>query len=194
MVGITAVYVIATIYIWRANSKSAEATREQLEESKRQFRETQRLEVMPYLQFEDCDSTANYSLKLVLVSGDTEGGSYVLKARLKNIGHGTAKNITYIWNSLTASYDRGSFPIKALQAGDENFIKIHFAVPRNKPDNLKASFELSFSDLLENQYTQTIEFVFGYSGHQFCLKEHTTYQPNLIQSKNSAIEVKIYER
>lgn len=42
MVAITAVYVIATIAICWANIKSAKATREQLEESKRQFDENNR--------------------------------------------------------------------------------------------------------------------------------------------------------
>ena len=37
MVLITFIYVVATIEICRANIKSAEATKEQLEESKRQF-------------------------------------------------------------------------------------------------------------------------------------------------------------
>ena len=42
MVGITFVYVVATIFICRANMKSAEATREQIAESKRQFEEESR--------------------------------------------------------------------------------------------------------------------------------------------------------
>lgn len=42
MVIITAIYVVATIYICRANIRSAEATREQLAESKRQFEEGNR--------------------------------------------------------------------------------------------------------------------------------------------------------
>ena len=42
MVIITAIYVVATIFICRANIKSAEATREQLAESKRQFDEDNR--------------------------------------------------------------------------------------------------------------------------------------------------------
>lgn len=50
MVGITLVYVIATIAIWFANHKSARATEKQLIESKRQFDEIKRLEHMPYMQ------------------------------------------------------------------------------------------------------------------------------------------------
>lgn len=42
MISITAIYVIATIFICVANFKSAKATREQLAEQKRQFDETNR--------------------------------------------------------------------------------------------------------------------------------------------------------
>ena len=42
MVIITFVYVIATIFIWKANTISAKATKDQLEESKRQFEESQK--------------------------------------------------------------------------------------------------------------------------------------------------------
>lgn len=47
MVGITGIYVIATIFICVFNARSDKATREQIAESKRQFEETKRLEYMP---------------------------------------------------------------------------------------------------------------------------------------------------
>lgn len=50
MVLITFIYVVATIEICRANIKSAEATKEQLEESKHQFAENERLQMMPYFE------------------------------------------------------------------------------------------------------------------------------------------------
>ena len=58
---ITAVYVIATILICRANIRAANATREQVEESKRQFEETQRLQIMPFLQIEIRNTSSNYA-------------------------------------------------------------------------------------------------------------------------------------
>ena len=48
MVVITAVYVIATIFICMANIKSAKATREQLAEAKRQYEEDHR----PYISYQ----------------------------------------------------------------------------------------------------------------------------------------------
>ena len=65
MVGITAVYVIATIFISVANIRSAKATREQLAESKRQYDDKRSLEVMPYIQVESIDERLfDYRLSL----------------------------------------------------------------------------------------------------------------------------------
>lgn len=50
MVVITAIYVIATIAICVFNYKTAKAANLQIQESKRQFDETRRLQIMPYLQ------------------------------------------------------------------------------------------------------------------------------------------------
>ena len=86
MVGITAVYVVATIFISCANIKSANATRDQLTESKRQYEDKKRLEIMPYIQFEQTKDNANHELNLVLDSGDELTGEYILLVRMKNIG------------------------------------------------------------------------------------------------------------
>ena len=50
MVGITVVYVIATVFICWANFSSARASKAQVEESKRQYEETKRLQIMPYFR------------------------------------------------------------------------------------------------------------------------------------------------
>ena len=55
MVWITLVYVLATIFICWANFKTARASKEQLEESKKEHDESVRIEIMPFLQFELCD-------------------------------------------------------------------------------------------------------------------------------------------
>ena len=133
MVGITAVYVIATVFICIYNGRSAKATREQVSESQRQYEETKRLEMMPYLQFESTDHSPNYEMNLVLVSGDLRNGTYITILRVKNIGYGTAKDISYIyeWNNCSEKHNRSDFPVKALQSGDEQYIKINFALPQH---------------------------------------------------------------
>ena len=60
MVGITLVYVIATIAIWFANHKSARATEKQLTESKRQYEDKKRLEIMPYFEVQICNNISDF--------------------------------------------------------------------------------------------------------------------------------------
>ena len=66
MVIITFIYVIATVFIFIANNKSAKATREQLEESKRQFKESQRLSVLPFISAKIGDTVYPKGIQLPL--------------------------------------------------------------------------------------------------------------------------------
>lgn len=166
MVLITFVYVVATVEICRANIESADANRDQLAESKRQYEDKKRLEIMPYLQFEKIEKTtfpANYELNLVLDSGENRTAHYVLVLRMKNIGIGTAKDIvyTYQWDNCTQSHDRGSFPVQALSSNESQVIKIVFAHQVGTPDNREACFILRYRDLLENKYVQHFSLKFN---------------------------------
>lgn len=162
MVGITAAYVIATIFICIFNGKSAKATREQVAESKRQYEDKKRLEIMPYIQFERTKVTAEYEMNLILDSGDGLTGTYVLLTCMKNIGNGTAKDIayTYEWDNFTKKHDKGAFPIQALSSGDSQRIKIDFTHTIADIKERKACFYLRYRDLLENEYTQKVYFKF----------------------------------
>ncbi len=162
MVGITAAYVIATIFIYRANIKSANATREQLVESKRQYEDKKRIEIMPYLQFEQTRNKAEYELNLVLDSGDRLIGEYVLTLRMKNIGNGAAKDIAYFyeWDNREKSADRGAFPVPALSSSENQSIRISFAYKLDEKEERIACFLLRYRDLLDNYYTQETLFRF----------------------------------
>lgn len=174
---VTAVYVIATIFICYANLKSAKATREQVTESKRQFEEARRLEIMPYLQFESYDGLSDKTLDLILVSGDLEGGKYIEKLSIKNVGLGTANNIAWVWNWFNGSLDKGDFPVKALRSGEIENLKIAFVLPKGKYGQTKASMVLKFEDLLGNCYSQTIEFNFTHTENGLRLKNYTNNPP-----------------
>lgn len=81
LVVITAIYVVATIYIMRANQKTAEISKQQIDESKKQFDESRRLQVLPYLQIHISDvivdekhnnkPIVNVSLKQTKTEGDS---------------------------------------------------------------------------------------------------------------------------
>ena len=182
MVGITAVYVVATIIISCANIKSANATRDQLTESKRQYEDKKRLEIMPYIQFEQTKDNANHELNLVLNSGDKLTGKYILLVRMKNIGNGTAKDIayTYQWNNGANTHDRGAFPVRALSSGESQTIKVVFFHTVEKRAERSACFVLRYRDLLENAYTQKLNLRFTRnSSATLKLVEFTTSSPVL---------------
>ena len=182
MVGITAVYVVATIFISCANIKSANATRDQLTESKRQYEDKKRLEIMPYIQFEQTKDNANHELNLVLDSEDELTGEYILLVRMKNIGNGTAKDIayTYQWNNGANTHDRGAFPVQALSSGESQTIKVVFFHTVEKRAERSACFVLRYRDLLENAYTQKLILRFSRnSSATLKLVEFTTSSPVL---------------
>lgn len=182
MVGITAVYVVATIIISCANIKSANATRDQLTESKRQYEDKKRLEIMPYIQFEQTKDNANHELNLVLDSGDELTGEYILLVRMKNIGNGTAKDIayTYQWNNGANTHDRGAFPVQALSSSENQTIKVVFSHTVEKRAERSACFVLRYRDLLENAYTQKLILRFSRnSSATLKLVEFTTSSPVL---------------
>ncbi len=88
MVIITTIYVIATIFICKANLKSAEATKEQLEESKRQFEQNKQ-------QFEEQKRWFEETNRPFI------GCEYILKnrafcgIRFYNYGSKPASNVTF---------------------------------------------------------------------------------------------------
>ena len=190
MVVITAIYVVATIYISRANIKSADATREQLVESKRQYEDKKRLEIMPYIQFEQTKDKANHELNLVLDSGDKLTGEYILLVRMKNIGNGTAKDIayTYQWNNGANTYDRGAFPVQALSSGESQTIKVDFSHTVEEGAERSACFVLRYRDLLENAYTQKLNLRFTRnSSATLKLVEFTTSSPVLTPKEEANV-------
>lgn len=162
MVGITAVYVIATIFICRANIKSANATREQIAESKRQFEEAQRLQIMPFLQIEIRDINS-FDLTLDL-DVDNAGSEVVYNACtvLRNVGLGAATNIIYSWEIRENSFSNcGEFPINAVQQGDSYSLLILMNGKENCNIPRKAVLTLEYMDMLGKSYEQRFLFDFG---------------------------------
>lgn len=187
MVVITAVYVVATIFICCANLISAKATREQVTESKRQFEETRRLEIMPYFRFESSSGfLADHTFNLALVNGESKYGFEERSFSVTNVGKGTAKEITCIWNNLGGNSVQISNSITALQSGEMQKLKMVFALPSDKPENMTASIELRFKDLLNIQYTQIVQFEFVYLQNQLLFKDFNVTIPKL-QKENQEV-------
>lgn len=165
MVIITAIYVIATILICVYNRKSAEASKKQISESQHQFKENQRLQVMPYLQFkiEKLPNVEHQSpcIYLDLYSNKDkilESTSYI---SIKNIGVGIAHHLEI---TLTTSYKHNDkFPANdiILTPSDERYLFIKYKVEAPITEIGKKEeiiVNIKFEDVLGNIYKQEAHF------------------------------------
>lgn len=179
MVIITLVYVLATILICIFNGKSAKATQDQIKESRQQYEETKRLQMMPVLQFNDTmdtgESSAYCSILMAPPSQSSFGWMYSCDVLLsvKNIGLGNMKEAIYCWKCCEEdNKDYDSFPIESLCAGDKAGITINFEIfggeelePNTKLEGILC---LKYKDLLENDYEQEIKFNFEIQDPEQC--------------------------
>lgn len=165
MVIITGIYVVATIFICRANIKAANATREQVAESKRQFEETQRLATMPFLSLEhikDDASDSDIKLSVPVTKGYSVFCRYSSTFRLKNIGTGTATTIVYTWKCAEKDICKTDcFPINAVSVGSAYIFTLSYIEDERPIFLLNAILELQYNDLLGHTYEQKIIFHFS---------------------------------
>ena len=166
MVLITFIYVVATIEICRANIKSAEATKEQLEESKRQFAENERLQMMPYFEIIVHDDIRDFveCIELTISNSNAENSTVIdRRISIKNIGLGVAKDFTYTWCNLDGCYPRNDLSFTAFAPGEEKSIYFDFYA-EHKEDfseyEARVSMIFYYSDLLENKYSVVLNLVF----------------------------------
>ena len=189
MVGITLVYVIATIAIWFANHKSARATEKQLEESKRQFDETKRLEHMPYMQVSfgewiTSDERGSYLPNMWLDinrTADNHASSSGMSIDVTNIGLGLAVNLKCQWVSGDIKQEQhlSASILKQEECCTSTFI-ISAAVPDKEPQYAETSLIICFDDFLGNHYEQTIDISFQIHPHHINLVQYSTKTPKYI--------------
>ena len=167
---VTTVYVIATIKILKANNESAKATREQVVESRRQFSENQRLQILPSLQIDihknSYDIKNPYELRFALFSNEHLSKCQLtyFMLTLENAGLGTAKDLMYYWVNAEEDTIQKPFPVTALY--QKSIVKYHTYVGITHEHaiagtNLDAQLVIHFKDLLDNQYKQTVSFTFN---------------------------------
>lgn len=177
MVLITLVYVIATIAIWKANSKSAKIAKEQLAEAKKQlkkseeqFIESKRLECLPFLQIEIPNHdlpNPQIIIDLPLGENDPSEYSYTIVS-VKNVGYGSATSIRYLWDYPGCkSIICEILPINAIMQNDMYFLQLTFAYNEEKPVE-KAIFEWEYEDLIGNTYCQKAIFYFNNGDLERC--------------------------
>ena len=190
MVGITLVYVIATIAIWFANHKSARATEKQLIESKRQFDETKRLEHMPYMQVSFGESITNGERGSYLPNmwlninrtADNHASSSGMSIDVTNIGLGLAVNLKCQWVSGDIKQEQhlSASLLKQEECCTSTFI-ISAAVPDKEPQYAETSLIICFDDFLGNHYEQTVDISFQVHPHHISLVQYNTKPPKYIE-------------
>lgn len=162
MVGITAIYVGATIFICIFNGRSARATREQVAESERQFEETKRLECMPFLQLEVPAEIQKplFEIEIPFFKEKAEDTIYAI-LWLKNLGNGTATNIVYSWRCWQLNIaDSGYPPINAIMRGDKYCFQLTFEVEDDGNEIPSNLLIFQYDDLLGNTYEQQVSLCF----------------------------------
>lgn len=186
MVLITAIYVIATINISNANIKSAEATREQINESRRQFDETLRLQVIPVFQLNiDKETETPYAemckdeLTFTLFSHQREllclQSCFTLS--IKNVGAGTAKDMRYAWHYIDQKENAHDFPEKALFQKDSVIYLINIGVEDSNVEigsKFTTELNIEYKDLLERKYLQTIHLSFCVDEKKYAMLQNYT--------------------
>lgn len=189
MVMITFVYVVATIMISKANIESAKATREQLEQSKKQFVENQRLQVMPSLQIEIKDGISETGVKeqlnFSLFFGDAleHCCSSCFSLSFENAGLGTAKNIAYEWHFTGGEVVTDHFPVSVLYQQDSVeyliFVGTTEEYAATGSEN-EVQLVIVYKDLLDNDYRQSIHLHFEITEDRY---------PRLMHSNIEKIEL-----
>ncbi len=190
MVGITLIYVVATIAIWAANHKSARATEKQLIESKHQFDETKRLEHMPYMQVsfgkwitsDECGSLLPDMFLEINHTPDNRSTSSGMSVNTTNIGLGIAINLKCKWISGEIKQEQhlSSSLLKREECCKSTFI-ISAAMPDKEPQYVETSLVICFDDFLGNHYEQAVDISFQIYHHYISLMQYSTKTPKYIE-------------
>lgn len=166
MVIITAFYVIFTCIIMVANRKSVIISKEQLEESRKQFDKLQsqnetlkQLNFMPFLQLvridDQNDSQYIDEIEIELFCESLESIQSV-HCKIHNVGNGTATDIVYSWRCRQINRNGTGFPqINAIMHGDDYPILLELESDNHTPDELVVSITFEFKDLLGQDYEQS---------------------------------------
>lgn len=182
LVLITTIYVIATISISNANIKSAEATREQITESRRQFDENLRLQVIPIFQISiDTDARTPYmdELSFSLFSQEREMlcRQSFFTLSIENVGAGTAKDIRYIWHYIDEHKKGDCFAQKALFQKDTVIYMINTGIEDSNAEigrMINTELDIEYRDLLERKYLQTIHLSFCINKEKYAMLQNFT--------------------
>lgn len=175
MVVITAIYAGVTLFIMFANRGATKAAKEQLAESKRQFSETKRLEMMPYFEIgvsdgcldEDLDDPSDKHTPLFYASDNLENKDSADRTivgytvSFSNIGLGTAKDFSYTYKYLDKEEKRDDLGFTTCSSGEEKNFCFNVFLVQKENSGIPVTLTFYYSDLLENMYSVDLELKFS---------------------------------
>lgn len=174
----TGAYLVATILIYLMNKRSVNAMHDQLDESKKQYEETRRLQVMPFLyasikecEYDDDEKATNPSgdfityedpvLNLPFYDEDNPDVLRVVKyLSLVNCGLGILHHTKISWSWVSYSRDQEkTFCDDIIIAPHDEWgmqIALYFSRKKENEDS-SYSIIIKYEDLLGNKYKQVLE-------------------------------------
>lgn len=186
LVIITLIYAVFTIRIFLSNREANELTKKQLADSKKQYEERKKLEIMPHFNIECGDIDTIQGRPNIIIPYSSEGSELKAKTEFKliieNVGLGTAKDIRYFWAfdedelpAVSEGYLR-SVPIN-ITANTKKEILYRISHPsvdyllRKGVDKVRLSIGMTYEDLLSNKYSQllTIEYFLLPNSHSWIM-------------------------
>ena len=199
MVAITAIYVIATIVICVFNYKTAKAANLQIQESKRQFDETRRLQIMPYLQVtitpKKDGEIWNPVPEAWFIISDSDKDNIVRSdyyISFENIGLGMLHHTKILWNSVRKHND--GYPAMDIVMAINSPWRItgaFFAERAESDDPFKAkridcSIDVTHEDLIGNLYSQKVEMLFLIHHTKIDLVHYSITPPMLTEGESGS--------
>ena len=170
---VTAIYSVFTICIFKSNQKANELTRKQIDDSRKQYVESKRLEILPYFKLEYKPYVYSHTTPHHFISywkfdsGFTAISKFTLV--LENIGLGAAKCVRYCYafDDDDISFDpyigRGdsipiTFTVDEMQ--EVSYCITHPATAdfiERDIEKIKLFIGITYEDLLSNKYMQLLE-------------------------------------
>lgn len=196
MVGITAIYVVATVFICYANFKSAnetkkqtEETKREFEETKREFEETKRIDRMPFLQV-DIKSLEQYvssQESIMLLTTEERVGVQSAGMReivITNVGNGVAVDI--VFGSKSEFVSTKSFQKYSLSVHEQKGIPLSYLILKADTSySMPKHIVFEFRDIFGNQYKQVLTITLAFEKDKFTGIADYSMQMPVLETRES---------
>ena len=196
MVVITTIYVIATIIITVENMKATKTTRDQLNESLRQFDERKRLDAMPYIYaaYKKKSETYRNHLNSHLILGQidiaqSQHSTIVFPITyytliIANLGNGTAKNVSFFLKNSCREFNDVRYKVGVIPSNNKpyEFTIVFCGVVDENGGTAKADLVFEYSDLFGNRYKQISSFDYIASATLFEISNYSISDNMIVKS------------